>query len=272
MADDAHPSANLQLLPLKRVVARFPEIRLLPSRPRSEDLDAIAECLSIIFGSPEPAEDGHAIWGEGSCCAWCGAQFARGDNRECSCGSGQRIGLNDVAFVREELQNLFRPAPDWQPIGCVLEQAGRTVGFGIGAVGSPRKVELHLAHKIDEYAARLALEGIDVRGLDIRSAIPRSNPILYAEDVAVEIGARAGGRAAHGLFATLLTAAAELGARGAVGYTTRSSVIARLLESGGGEVRLDMGRLMAVTFENLLPLTTLLGTLETPELMALVRG
>jgi hypothetical protein len=272
MAADSHPSANPQPLSLKRVLARFPEIRLLPSRPRSEDLDAIAECLSIIFGSPEPAEDGSAIWGEGTCCAWCGAQFARGDNRECSCGSGQRIGLNEPAFVREELQNLFRPAPDWQPIGCVIEQDGRIVGFGIGVVASPRKAELYLAHKMREYAARLALEGVNVGALDIRRAIPRCNPVLYAEDVAVEIGARAGGRAAHGLFTTLLTAAAELGARGGVGYTTRHSVVARMLESGGGEVRLEMGRLVAVTFENLVPLTTLLGKLETPELIGLVRG
>jgi hypothetical protein len=245
---------------------------LLPTRPRSEDLDAIAECLSIIFGSPEPAEDGTAIWGEGSCCAWCGSQFALGDNRICSCGSGQRIGLNEPAFVREELQNLFRPAPDWQPIGCVLEQDGRTVGFGIGVVASPRRAERHLAHKIQEYAARLAIAGVDVPGLDIPSALPHCNPILYAEDVAVELGARAGGRAAHGLFATLFTAAAELGARGAVGYTTRRSVIARLLESGGGEIRLDMAHLMAVTVEDLLPLTALLGTRETSELEDLVRG
>jgi hypothetical protein len=257
-------------LPLKRVAARFPEIRLLPLRPRGEDLDAIAQCLSTVFGSSEPAEDGTAIWGEGSYCPWCGSLFALGENRRCACGADRRVPINDVSKVREDLAYLFRPAADWQPIGCVLEHDGRIAGFSVGVVASPRRAELHLEHKINEYAPKFALDGVDTSGLDIRSAMPRANPILYVEDMAVEIGARAGGRASHGLSAILLAAAAELGAHAAVGYTSRRSAIAMLIKPGGGEVRLEMGQLVAVAFEDLLPLTTLLGTLETAEVMDLL--
>jgi hypothetical protein len=268
-------AAGLVLPSSRQAAERRPDVRILPPNPTAADLDGLTRCFSGIYGSSERGEDGRAIWGEGWRCRWCGVKqpFTAGQEAvgPCpSCGAEERTRVNDLDATRAKLANALRPRMDWHPVACVLERAGQILGFAFGAVTTPRRAAVTLGDRLAEYAKVIAASGARLDPAALKYALPAANPVFYMDELCVELHARNGFAAAQGLASVLFAGAAELGARGVVGFTTKRAAPFRLIAPGGGEITVDLGELVVFRFEDILPITSLLHHLSEDEVVAVL--
>lgn len=259
-------AAGLRLPSSRDAAARHAGIRVLPPVPGARDLDGIVRCSCDIFGSSEVAQDGAAIWGEGWQCDWCGVKRPAAADGPCAaCGSSERTAVYGVEEMRRSFGRTLRPRADWQPAGCVLEHEGIVRGYAFGAVTTARHAAAQMREKLAvDYRFELKALGVDVKQLDLEAAMPRGFPVLYMEELCIELGARNGMASLHGIVSTYLALAAELGARSVTGFTTKRSAAFRLIDLFGGEVALAFGDFVVFRSEDFVPLATLLHHL-TPE-------
>ena len=264
-------AAGLPLPSNQRAAASRPDVRILARDPSSKDLYALAQCFCAIYGSSEPALDGESIWGEGWRCGWCAAERPMDKSGPCaSCGAKERTAVNDLAATRSALAQALKPRPDWQPVACVLTRGEQLTGFAFGAVTTKARAVAHLGKKLREYSTELASCGVDLAHLDLRATLPAHSPVFYMDELCVERDARSGIESLQGLAAVLFAGAAELGARGLVGFTSRRAAPLQLITPGGGELALDLGELVVFRMEDFLPLATLLHHLSSDELISLL--
>lgn len=184
------------------------------------------------------------------------------------------------------LAHALRPRPDWQPVACVLERSDQDfrqavhqevhqkvqpiVGFAFGAVTTPKRAVERLHKKLREYSAELAACGIDLDQIDLRAVLLSQSPVFYMDELCIEFGARNGMESLRGLAAVLFAGAAELGARGLLGFTSKRAAPFHLIVPGGGEIALDLGELVVFRMEDFLPIATLLHYLPADALIGLL--
>jgi hypothetical protein len=246
-------------------------VRVLAHNPLRHEISALAACFCAVYGSSERAADGEPIWGEGWRCRSCAAERPADTDGPCPfCGGRERAAINDPAEIERSLAHALKPRPDWLPVGCVLERGGRTVGFAYGAVTTKQRAAEQLARKLREYSAELTDCGIDIDRIDLRPALPSGSPVFFMDELCIELGARRGIESLKGLAAVLLAGAAELGARGLVGFTSKRAAPFQLIAPGGGELALDLGELVVFRMEDFLPLAALLHHLSPDELITLL--
>jgi hypothetical protein len=264
-------AAGFPLPSSQRAAASLSGVRVLAPDPARRDLSTLAACFCAVYGSSEHAPDGEPIWGEGWRCRSCATERPADADGPCpSCGGRERTAVNDPREIERSLAQALRPRPDWLPVACVLERGGRTVGFAYGAVTTKQRATEQLGRKLREYSAELAGRGLDIDRIDLRPALPAHSPVFFMDELCVELGARSGIDSLKGLAAVLFAGAAELGARGLVGFTSKRAAPFRLIAPGGGELALDLGELVVFRMEDFLPLATLLHHLSSDELIRLL--
>jgi hypothetical protein len=258
-------------LPSSLQAAAVAGTRIFPANPARSQLLALARCFCAVYGSAEPGLDGAPIWGEGWRCRYCAAETPTTASGPCvSCGTSLRDPVNELAEITRMLAQVLKPRADWHPVACVRERGEHVVGFAFGAVTTRQRAVEHLEKKLREYSTELALRGRHLDGIDLRAALPDKSPVFYMDELCVELGARDGIAALKGLAATLFAAAAELGARSLVGFTSRRAAPFPLIAQGGGELSIDLGELVVFRIADFLPIATLLHHLSADEVICLL--